>query len=119
MPPLEPPSWYPENAEEMLKKCNEGNNVNPQKKIDIYTDTPELRSQLLCKSKAFNVYTEDEGFHVDRMAYIFFYDPEGNKSDPILQDCVNKNKNISAHDERVYKTFRCIADIEKNAKNKD
>lgn len=113
MPPPTP-SWYPKDADEMVKKCNEENNINPQTKFDIYTDSPQLRAHLLCKAKATNIYTEDEGFHIDRMAYLFFSDPENNINDPVLQDCVNENKNISSHDERVYKTFRCIPDLDKN-----
>lgn len=111
--PLVLPTWYPENAEEIYKKCCEENNVDPQTKFDIYADNPELRSHLLCKSKALNVYTEDEGFHVDRMTYLYCRHPEDNSNDPFLQDCVNKNKNISSHDEKVYKTLRCIADFQK------
>lgn len=102
--PLAQPTWTPEIAEEMYKKCCEENNVNPQTKFDIFTDSPEVRVHFLCKSKAFNVYTEDKGFHLDRIAY-----------DPFSLECINKNKSISSHDEKVYKTMRCIADLQKNA----
>lgn len=117
---MPPSTWIPKDAEENVNKCNEESLKIPGGKFDILTDTPEMRAHLLCRTKAMNIYTEDEGFHMDRLAYMFFNEPEkhtDSKETAIMQDCVNKNKNISAHDERVYKTFRCIAEIDKKNRN--
>lgn len=105
------PTWYPDNDDEIIEKCNRENNVTPEmeKEYRIFKDTPTVHAIALCRAKGLNIYDDETGLNVERMTEIFFTNnTECRKA--LVQQCVDKTINIISKGEMVYKTFNCIAE---------
>lgn len=93
----------------------EDNNITPEmaKRYGSLYDNPIRRTIMLCNVKSSNIYSEETGFYVDRMAYMF-YEPASyvGARKTILQNCVDEHKDLSSHAEIAFYTVKCVLDMD-------
>ncbi|XP_065368016.1 uncharacterized protein LOC135960610 [Calliphora vicina] len=110
----ETPSWFPENVVEINNKCAKETQVSYSMLINIRerpNDIHKVQAFLLCKLKGVNAYNEDTGLNVDRFAYIYYRSTSIlNSKIPLVQDCVDKNKEAASGGEMIYNVIICLID---------
>ncbi|XP_005192090.2 uncharacterized protein LOC101896730 [Musca domestica] len=109
--------WYPTNAYSILQQCKEEHKL-PEAVIDDIDhgrieDSPTFRQLVLCASKGFNVYTSENGYNADRLAYAL-YRIGMNRTcrRQLVGQCVTKYKDIKPEDEMVFHIIKCILEKE-------
>lgn len=116
-----PPSWFPQNSYELVKKCNEDNNITPEmedKYSKLYNNTIS-NTIVLCRVKSLNIYSEKTGFYVDRMAQMLYEDVSYRETRiPMMQNCVDQYKDLTSHAEKVVNTIKCITEAESKERNR-
>lgn len=111
------PTWYPNNDADVIGKCNRENNVTPEMEEDIsnLTNTPLVQAIVLCRVKGINIYNDETGWNIERMNEMFLpNNPECRKV--LVQECVDKFKNLDSKGEMAFKTIDCIAEKEVDKK---
>ncbi|KAI8123039.1 hypothetical protein FF38_11674 [Lucilia cuprina] len=118
----EKPNWYPNNLDEIAKKCLEENQLKSDYDKDLkyhqFEDNTQVHNLFLCKAKGMNIYKEDTGLNVDRLIYAF-YKKEMDCMKPSVQDCVNKYKDLSSAGKMIYKVIYCIVEKEDELSTSD
>lgn len=72
-----------------------------------------MHSFSLCLARALNVYNDQTGLDVDRLTYVFFISTKKPMCRKILvEDCMDKNKEITSDGERILKVVKCLLDKE-------
>ncbi|XP_046806538.1 uncharacterized protein LOC111690614 [Lucilia cuprina] len=107
-------SWYPDNYEEIIKKCMKDSNYTPGLSL---IDSPELHAFYLCSAKGLNIYSEELGLNIERLSYTFF--PSTYKmycKKTLVQNCAEENKDLTSKGELIFKVAKCISN-KKNEHN--
>ncbi|XP_037823824.1 uncharacterized protein LOC119612168 [Lucilia sericata] len=103
----ENPNWYPDNDEEIIKKCMEDSNYTPGY---LLINSPELHAFYLCTAKGLNIYSDDLGLNIERFTYTFF--PSTNNVDckkTLVQNCADQYKELTSKGELIFEVAKCIS----------
>ncbi|XP_073818104.1 uncharacterized protein [Musca autumnalis] len=109
--------WYPTNAYSILQNCKEQYKL-PEAVIDDIdhgriVDSPTFRGLILCASKGFNVYSSENGYNSDRLAYAL-YRIGLNRTcrRQLVGECVAKFNDVKPEDEMAFNIIKCILEKE-------
>lgn len=77
------------------------------------TDTPAFRALILCLAKGLTVYTTEQGFDSDRLAFALYRNGATRQCQrQRTRECIDKQKDIKPEGDMVFGVMKCIVDLE-------
>ncbi|XP_050326276.1 general odorant-binding protein 99a-like [Bactrocera neohumeralis] len=107
--------WMPKNDAEVRvirQECVKDFPLSKEQQQKIssfeYPDEEPIRKYLLCLTKAAGIFTEHEGYHIDRVAKQCKMDLDEAEVAAIAEGCADKNVEGSSADVWAYRIHKCV-----------